>query len=86
MDHQPEPSIEADAEEEIAFNPLPAATAALCLLSSEAANAAGPDWGKTIDVNDTIGSFLDGQLLTLSISPIRNLILYSMPICVVSFP
>lgn len=45
MDHQPEPSIEADAEEEIAFNPLPAATAALCLLSSEAANAAGPDWG-----------------------------------------
>mmetsp|Transcript_9262 Transcript_9262/g.22496 ORF Transcript_9262/g.22496 Transcript_9262/m.22496 type:complete len:298 (-) Transcript_9262:223-1116(-) len=34
-----------DTQDSTAFNPFPAATAAFCLLSSEAANAAGPDWG-----------------------------------------
>ena len=46
-DQESAPTIEVhDAKETIAFNPLPAATAAFCLLSSKAANAAGPDWGK----------------------------------------
>eukprot|EP00532_Pseudo-nitzschia_australis_P003611 CAMPEP_0168195328 /NCGR_PEP_ID=MMETSP0139_2-20121125/19778_1 /TAXON_ID=44445 /ORGANISM="Pseudo-nitzschia australis, Strain 10249 10 AB" /LENGTH=292 /DNA_ID=CAMNT_0008119137 /DNA_START=122 /DNA_END=997 /DNA_ORIENTATION=+ len=45
-DQDSEPTIEInDDKETIAFNPFPAATAAFCLLSSEAANAAGPDWG-----------------------------------------
>lgn len=45
QEQEREPIIEAPAEDSKSFNPLPAVTAALCLLSSEAANAAGPDWG-----------------------------------------
>lgn len=40
-----DPTIGLDVKDASAFNPFPAATAALCLLSSEVANAAGPDWG-----------------------------------------
>jgi hypothetical protein len=40
------PIPEVPAEGSKSFNPLPAATVALCLLSSTAASAAGPDWGK----------------------------------------
>ena len=43
------PIPEVPAEGSKSFNPLPAATVALCLLSSTAASAAGPDWGKFCD-------------------------------------
>lgn len=39
----PIPEVPTDGSK--SFNPLPAATVALCLLSSTAASAAGPDWG-----------------------------------------
>jgi hypothetical protein len=40
-----EPIAEKNGVDSLGFNPFPAATAAFILLSSEAANAAGPDWG-----------------------------------------
>jgi hypothetical protein len=39
-------TIEVSAKSPKCLNSLSAASAALCLLSSDVANAAGPDWGK----------------------------------------
>mmetsp|Transcript_30038 Transcript_30038/g.64364 ORF Transcript_30038/g.64364 Transcript_30038/m.64364 type:complete len:298 (+) Transcript_30038:77-970(+) len=56
-------------EDSKGFNPLPAANVALCLLSSEVANAAGPDWGifegKTGSLLHPVMMF---GMLTLSVS------------------
>lgn len=63
------PIPEVPAEGSKSFNPLPAATVALCLLSSTAASAAGPDWGvfegKTLSLLHPVMMF---GMLTLSAS------------------
>ena len=46
QDHDQKPAIEENVKESKYMNSLSAVSATLCLLSSEVANAAGPDWGK----------------------------------------
>lgn len=46
QDDEPNAIVEENMENSKAINAISAASATLCLLSSEVANAAGPDWGK----------------------------------------
>ena len=50
QDDEPKAIVEENMKDSKAINSISAASATLCLLSAEVANAAGPDWGKIFRV------------------------------------
>ncbi len=50
QDDEPKPIVEENMKDSKAINSISAASATLCLLSTEVANAAGPDWGEIFSI------------------------------------
>ena len=64
-DNECKPIVEENVKDATAINSISAVSATLCLLSSEVANAAGPDWGKIFPILLVSYSKLEGASLRI---------------------